>query len=114
MLRIFSKKPIAVSLIIIAAGLLITSGVFVYYGFHLGIKPCEGLPSDAANCGDADLGGVVFIFVGIPIALFGIVSLLVALVMTYAKPHFNRGYFLRIVYVLLMALVALLFAALFV
>jgi magnesium-transporting ATPase (P-type) len=114
MFRIFSKKPIAVSLIIIAAGLLIMGATFVYYGFHLGIKPCEGLPSDAANCGDADLGGVVFIVVGAPITLFGIVSLLVSSVMTYARPHFSRVYFLKIVYILLAVLIALLLAVLFV
>lgn len=114
MFRSFSKKSIVASLLIAALGLLIISGMFVYYGFNLGIQPCEGLPSDAANCGDADLGGVVFVFVGLPIALFGIVSLAVAWILDVFKPGYNRGRFLLVLYVLLAVLVAGLLAALFV
>jgi len=94
--------------------LLVTSAVFVYYGFHLGIKPCTGSSSDAANCGDADLGGVIFVVIGVPITLFGIVSLLVALVLPYFRAHFNEKYFLRTIYALLAALIALLLIVLFI
>lgn len=80
MTRILSDKANRIYLALIVIGVLITSVTFVYYGFHLGIKPCTGLPSDAANCGDADLGGVPFLLIGIPIALLGILSLCLSLI----------------------------------
>ena len=95
------KKPLLFSLVVFGAGLLIASFVFVYYGFHLGIKPCKGLPTDAANCGDADMGGVIFVVVGIPIALFGFVSTLLTLLMARLKPGFSDSRFVVVASVLL-------------
>ena len=114
MVHSFSKKPVVVSLWIIAAGLLITSAVFVYYGLDLGIKPCRGLPSDAANCGDADMGGVVFVFVGVPITLLGVVSLTISLLAGRYTPRFNSAHFLKAVYIALTMLLVCLAAMLFV
>jgi hypothetical protein len=110
----FPKKPVVVSLWIIAAGLLILSGVFVYYGLDLGIKPCQGVPSDAANCGDADMGGVIFVFAGAPIALLGIVSLVISLLAGRYMPRFNSAHFLTAVYIALAILLVCLAAMLFV
>lgn len=110
MLRTLRKKPIFVSLIIIALGFCITCGIFVYYGFHLGIKPCKGLPTDAANCGDGDFGGVIFILFGVPIMLFGLVSLGMAVLLKWLRPAFDRAKFLNIVCILLVALIVCLFA----
>ncbi|HSX42860.1 MAG TPA: hypothetical protein VLF59_02120 [Candidatus Saccharimonadales bacterium] len=109
MLHALRKKPLLVSLIIIALGLCITCGIFVYYGFHLGIKPCKGLPTDAANCGDGDFGGVIFILFGVPIMLFGLMTLAAAVLLKWRRPNFNRTKFLNIVYILLGALIMCLF-----
>lgn len=76
MMEFYKKKPVLASLILIAVGVLVTSGIFVYYGFHLGIKPCKGLPSDTENCGNGDFGGLYFILIGVPIIIFGVVRLL--------------------------------------
>jgi hypothetical protein len=70
-----------ISLLLILAGLMISSFVFVYYHFHLGIKPCQGLPTDAANCGDADFGGIIYPLIGVPVAFVGLVGLVVSVVM---------------------------------
>lgn len=110
MLHALRKKPVLVSLIIIALGFCITGGIFVYYGFHLGIKPCKGLPTDAANCGDGDFGGVIFILFGAPIILFGLMSLAATTLLKWLRPGFNRAKFLNIVYVLLFALIMCLLA----
>lgn len=110
MLQPLRKKPILVSLAIIVLGLFITCGIFVYYGFHLGIKPCKGLPADAASCGDGDFGGVVFILFGVPIMLFGLVSLAAAVLLKWLRPGFDRAKFLNIVCILLAALIMCLFA----
>lgn len=72
-------------------GLLVLGCMFVYYHFHLGIKPCEGLPTDASNCGDADLGGVYFIFVGFPLIFLGIVGLLADYIRRYLKRNTKGG-----------------------
>ncbi len=69
----------------IALGVLILCGIFVYYGFHLGVKPCKGLPSDASNCGDGDFGGLYFLIIGVPITLFGMISLAVSIVSNHFK-----------------------------
>lgn len=113
MFRSLARKPVAVSGIIIAAGLLIASFIFVYYGLHLGIKPCQGLPSDAANCGDGDFGGAIFLLLGVPVVLFGIVSLLTSLLLRWLKPNFDRVRFVKVTCGLLAALVALLMLAMF-
>jgi len=84
-MKFFKKKPILASLIVIAVGILITSFMFVYYHYHLGIKPCKNLPSDAANCGDGDFGGVFFFLIGVPVTVFGIACLF----------HFWRPSFLK-------------------
>lgn len=47
------------------------------YAFHWGIKPCTGMPGDADNCGDADLGGVGFIMLGMPITMLGLIGLVI-------------------------------------
>jgi membrane protease YdiL (CAAX protease family) len=74
-------------LILIVIGLLISSLLFAYYHFHWGIKPCEGLPTDAANCGDADLGGVVFVLIGVPLALLGLVGLIASTIAGFVDRH---------------------------
>jgi hypothetical protein len=78
-------KFVKIALAVTVVGLLVTLFVFPYYGFHMGIKPCEGLPSDAANCGDADLGGVMFVVIGVPIMAAGLVSLLCYGVVRFIK-----------------------------
>jgi hypothetical protein len=70
-------KPYIPYLLITTVGLLIMAIVVPYYAFHWGVKPCTGTPIDAANCGDADLGGVGFILIGLPITLLGIAGLCV-------------------------------------
>ena len=85
MTKFLKQKLNIVFLCIIVLGLLITSLTFVYYGFHLGIEPCKGLATDAANCGDADLGGVGFILIGVPIILLGVIGLVIKLVWGYIK-----------------------------
>jgi hypothetical protein len=85
MVNILKQKSNIIYLCIIAIGLFVSGLTFVYYGFNLGIKPCEGLASDAANCGDADLGGVGFLLIGVPITLLGIISLVINLVLGYVK-----------------------------
>ena len=79
------RKSTKIYLGIILLGLVISSLTFVYYGFNLGIKPCNGFPSDAANCGDADLGGIGFILIGIPIVALGVVGFLVHMVWDFIK-----------------------------
>ena len=81
----FNKKSNIVYLSIVAFGLLISCGTFIYYGFHLGIKPCQGLASDVSNCGDADIGGIGFMMIGVPIMLLGIISLAVNFVLGHIK-----------------------------
>lgn len=73
------------SLATISTGLVTVGFTFIYYHFHLGIKPCEDLPTDASNCGDADFGGVYFIMVGVPIILIGIIGLLIAGIRYYCQ-----------------------------
>jgi hypothetical protein len=70
-------KPYLPYLIITLVGLLIMSVVLPYYAFHWGVKPCTGMTTDAANCGDADVGGVGFILIGLPITLLGLIGLCV-------------------------------------
>lgn len=85
MSKILKQKSNIVYLCIIGIGLCFIGAGFGYYAFHLGIKPCESLPSDAANCGDADFGGVGFIIIGVPIALLGIISLVINVVWGHLK-----------------------------
>lgn len=83
-------KLTKISLAVIGTGLLTISFIFIYYYFHLGVKPCKGLPTDASNCGDADFGGVYFILAGIPLILIGIVGLSIACVRYYYRRK-SRG-----------------------
>lgn len=78
-MQLYKKKPVLTSLIIITTGLLIFAAMYAYYALNLGIKPCKGLPSDAANCGDGDFGGIYFILIGLPLILFGIILLVESL-----------------------------------
>jgi hypothetical protein len=51
--------------------------VVPYYAFHWGVKPCTGTPADLDNCADADLGGLFFIMLGLPIAMLGVAGIIV-------------------------------------
>jgi hypothetical protein len=112
-MRILKANPVKVSLTILVAGLLIVSLIFPYYAFHWGIKPCQGLPSDAANCGDGDFGGVLFLVSGGPLVLYGTVTLILALLLKLLRPNFNKRRFLTYIYVFLAALIALVAAICF-
>lgn len=79
------RRLAKVFLLVMLAGLLISSFVFVYYHFHLGIKPCQGLPADADNCGDADLGGIIFPLIGLPIAFLGLIGFVISVVMIFVR-----------------------------
>ena len=81
------KRLTQLFLLVTLVGLLISSFIFVYYHFHLGIKPCQGLPTDADNCGDADLGGIIYPLVGVPIACVGLVGFIVSLVVGLVRRH---------------------------
>jgi hypothetical protein len=70
-------KPYLPYIIITLIGLLIMVIVVPYYAFHWGVKPCTGTSVDAANCADADLGGVFFIMLGLPIAVLGVAGIIV-------------------------------------
>ena len=69
-----APKPYILYLVIIAIGLLIMAVAVPYYAFDWGVKPCTGALTDAANCGDADLGGMAFIMLGLPLAVLGILG----------------------------------------
>jgi hypothetical protein len=56
-------------------GILILLSIFPYYWLHLGVKACQGLPTDASNCGDADFGGLGLLVLGLPIFIVGITGL---------------------------------------
>lgn len=66
------------SLICIAIGVIILAGIFPYYYFEWGIKSCQGLPTDPANCGDGDFGGVWFVLFGLPFVGLGLLGLVYA------------------------------------
>lgn len=68
-------------------GLLAISLMFAYYHFHWGIKPCQGLPTDASNCGDADMGGVYFLAFGAPSLFLGTMGLITSAVMAIFNRH---------------------------
>ena len=85
MTSILHKKSNMAYITIILIGLQIIALSFIYYGLHLGIKPCKGLSTDASNCGDADMGGVVFVLIGAPFILFGILCLTINLFIGYLK-----------------------------
>ena len=69
------SKIIKLSLICIVAGVVILAGIFPYYYFEWGIKSCQGLPTDAANCGDGDFGGVLFLLYSLPFFGLGLLGL---------------------------------------
>jgi len=69
------SKTVKLSLICIAAGVVIFAGIFPYYHFEWGVKSCQGLPTDAANCGDGDVGGVVFVLYSLPFFAIGLLGL---------------------------------------
>lgn len=69
------SKIVKLSLICIAVGVIVLAGVFPYYYFEWGIKSCQGLPTDAANCGDADFGGVLFVLYSLPFFVLGVIGL---------------------------------------
>ncbi len=99
--------PIKLSLAIIAAGVLIISLVVPYYALNLGIQPCQGLLTDAANCGDADLGGVVFVFGGAPLVAYGLVTLILAVALRLIRPNFDQKRFVACTLIILALLVGL-------
>jgi hypothetical protein len=68
-------RIVTLSIISIIVGIIIFAGVFPYYYFEWGIQSCQGLPTDAANCGDADMGGVLFVLYSLPFFALGILGL---------------------------------------
>jgi hypothetical protein len=105
-------KPVIVSLVVLAVGIAIVALVFPYYALHWGIKPCQGLPTDAANCGDGDFGGAIFLLGGAPLILYGFATLLLAGLLRLLRPQYNRERFVLWLYISL-AVVILLTLALF-
>ena len=105
-------KSVKITFAIMLLGIAIMAFVIPYYAFHWGLKPCQGLPTDANNCGDADIGGVVFIVVGFPIALLGLISTAAAVVGSY-NAKFNDIKFLKIVYSLFFIVIAIITLILF-
>ena len=99
------SPAIKVPLIITAIGVLVTLLIIPYYAFNLGIKPCEGLPTDPLNCGDADFGGVVFAFYGGTIMYYGLTALAVGAILKMARPNFDEKHYLTYVYIFLAALI---------
>jgi hypothetical protein len=74
-----------ISLGLITVGLLLVATMFAYYHFQWGVKPCKGLTTDPANCGDADFGGIYFLLGGLPFVLAGIVGLISSLFVKQRK-----------------------------
>lgn len=70
-------KPYLPYAIVLVVGLLVMGGAWMYYGFGWGTEPCTGAPTDAANCGDADMGGIGLFIIGLPIAFVGVAGLAV-------------------------------------
>lgn len=81
----FSRRSFKVGLILVALSVLLLGLMVVYYVFHLGVKPCEGLPTDAQNCGDADFGGLFFIMAAVPAFLIGVIALVLSSVSVWLK-----------------------------
>jgi hypothetical protein len=79
------KKRVILPLGIVVTGMVIMSFTFVYYRFHLGVKPCTGSTLDAANCGDGDFGGLYFLITGAFVIFIGTIWLLVGSVKHYLK-----------------------------
>ena len=71
-------KIVKLSLICITAGVIILAGIFPYYYFEWGVKSCQGLPTDTANCGDGDFGGVLFLLGSLPFLSAGLLGLVYA------------------------------------
>ncbi|MEK7594361.1 MAG: hypothetical protein AAB436_01840 [Patescibacteria group bacterium] len=116
--RHFRAKQNKVLLGITILGLIIISFAFLYYAvpnFH--IKPCSTDSAqqkfDAANCGDADIGGVGFVLLGVPIFLFGLVALCISIAQDKFSKNQQTGFsFWRLLKTIGLTIVAL-FALLF-
>jgi hypothetical protein len=73
-------RTVKISLVSIAIGIIVLASIFPYYYFEWGVKSCQGLPTDPANCGDGDFGGVWFMLLSLPFIGAGLLGLAYALV----------------------------------
>lgn len=118
-MKLFKNKTTKVAAIIILAGILITSLMFVYYALpNVGVPACSTDPAqrqyDPANCGDGDFGGVIFLFVGIPIVAFGLIVLIASLILRRLMRNFREERFLMYTYIVLTFIVFWALAAMYV
>ncbi len=86
------SKTVKLSLICIIVGVIIFAGIFPYYYFEWGIKSCQGLPTDAANCGDGDVGGVVFVAYSFPFFCIGLLGLACAAIRALIRRYRHKAF----------------------
>ena len=85
------SKVTKLSLICIVIGVIVLAGIFPYYHFEWGIKSCQGLPTDAANCGDGDFGGVLFVVSSLPFFGLGLLGLAYALIRALIRRYKRKA-----------------------
>jgi NADH:ubiquinone oxidoreductase subunit 6 (subunit J) len=85
------SKLLKFSLICIVIGVIIFAGIFPYYYFEWGIKSCQGIATDAANCGDADMGGVLFMLYSLPFFALGALGLVYTAVRAIVRRYTSKA-----------------------